>query len=567
MTSIGSSAFSHCSGLTSVTIGNSVTSIGSTAFYVCSSLTSVTIPNAVTTIGDWAFADCSGLISVTIGNSVTSIGTRAFKECSSLTAVHISDIAAWCGIAFGSGSNPLYYAHHLYLNEEEITNLNIPNGVTSIKDYAFGVCSGLTSVTIPNSVTDIGQEAFMNCSSLTSVTIPNSVTDIGQEAFYLCSSLTSVTIGNSVTSIGSYAFCGCSGMASLTIGSGVKNIGGRVFASCPDLTDVYCMAENVPSTSSDAFTGSYIEYAKLYVPTTSINAYKAKTPWKDFGTILSLVGTTYKLTYLVDDEVYKTYDMEYGAAITPEPAPTKEGYTFSGWSEIPETMPANDVTVKGYFTKNYDVGDLTNLLNCIMGRNGAGYNVLYDLNNDGELNIGDVILVIKLIHEHQASRPAMARRDSHESEWADLSRYTAAQFVLTAEDEAEIASICLADQLAASHRLSYEPIGNGRYSVVIYSTTNQLFTASDGALIEVAFADGGDRQLLTSDVILATPSGERLWLDSLPVAATTAITSPATAVSYDVINLNGQRLRIRNARPQELPRGIYIINGKKTVVR
>ena len=327
------------------------------------------------------------------------------------------------------------------------------------------------------------------------------------------------------------------------------------------------MAKSVPNTSSGAFRDSYIEYAKLHVPASSINAYKEASPWKDFGTILSLDGTTYKLTYLVDDEVYKTYDMEYGAAITPEPAPTKEGYTFSGWNGIPETMPANDVTVKGYFTKNYDVGDLANLLNCIMGRNGAGYDALYDLNNDGELNIGDVMLVIKRIHEHQASRPAMARRDGHGQEWADLSRYTAAQFVLTTGDEAEIADIRLAGQLAGSHRLSYEPMGSGRYSVVVYSTANQPFTAVDGTLIEVAFADGADRQLLTSDVILATSTGDRLWLDSLPVAATTAVTSPATAVSHDVINLNGQRLGVRNARLEGLPSGIYIINGKKTVVR
>ena len=187
VTSIGEEAFDNCDGLTSVTIGNSVTSIGDYAFFYCSGLTSVTIPNSVTSIGNRAFDGCSGLTSVTIGNGVTSIGWDAFYKCSGLTSVHISDIAAWCNIDFGIYySNPLGYAHHLYLNGEEVKDLVIPNGVTSIVESAFDGCSGLTSVTIPNSVTSIGDNAFSYCSGLTSVTIPNSVTSIGYSAFAIC---------------------------------------------------------------------------------------------------------------------------------------------------------------------------------------------------------------------------------------------------------------------------------------------------------------------------------------------------------------------------------------------
>ena len=136
VTSIGASAFRGCSGLTSVTIPNTVTSIGGDAFSGCSSLTSMTIPNSVTSIGDHAFADCSGL-----------------------------------------------------------TSLTIPNGVTSIREGAFQRCSGLTSVIIPNSVTTIEGWAFYLCSSLTSVTIPSSVTSIGNVAFWLCPNLTYVKVG------------------------------------------------------------------------------------------------------------------------------------------------------------------------------------------------------------------------------------------------------------------------------------------------------------------------------------------------------------------------------------
>ena len=139
VTSIGDRAFYDCYKLTSVTIPNSVTSIGNRAFQYCHGLTSVTIPNSVTSIGQSAFSGCSSLRSITIPNSVTSIGNCAFLNCSGLKKVIVKDIAAWCGIKFdGSYSNPLTYAKHLYSDEDtEITNLVIPNSVTSIGSQAF----------------------------------------------------------------------------------------------------------------------------------------------------------------------------------------------------------------------------------------------------------------------------------------------------------------------------------------------------------------------------------------------------------------------------------------------
>ena len=185
VTSIGNYAFYNCSGLTSVTIPNSVTKIGNEAFYNCSGLTSLTIPNSVTSIGRSAFSGCTGLTSVTVGNSVTAMGKQAFDRCDGLKSVHISDFAAWCNITFDvSSSNPLVYAHHLYINNEEVTNLTIPNSVTAIGGYAFCNCHGLTSVTIPNSVTTIGYAAFAYCAGLTDI---QSYPDPGQ-----------ITMGNNV---------------------------------------------------------------------------------------------------------------------------------------------------------------------------------------------------------------------------------------------------------------------------------------------------------------------------------------------------------------------------------
>ena len=164
----------------------------------------------VTGIGERAFYCCSSLKSVTICDSVTSIGGDAFYNCSSLTGVYIADIAKWCNISCSNYyANPLYYAKNLYFNGELVTDLVIPEGVTSIGSGAFSGCSSLKTVTIPDSVTSIGSAAFGHCNNLTSVTIGNGVSEIGYGAFRSCGSLASVIIGNGVTNMGSCSFADC----------------------------------------------------------------------------------------------------------------------------------------------------------------------------------------------------------------------------------------------------------------------------------------------------------------------------------------------------------------------
>ena len=281
------------------------------------------IGNGVEIIGALAFYDCSSLTSVTIGNNVKTIGHRSFWGCISLTSI------------------------------------KIPDSVTSLGACAFDHCSSLTSVVIGSSLRSIDDSAFYKCTGLTSITIPNNITTIGDYAFHGCTSLTSVFIPNSVSKIGMNCFEGCNGLKIVTLGSGLKILGSSAYANCPELTDVYCYAETVPSMINvytyipciDAFQGSYIEYAILHVPESSITAYKATEPWKGFKDIVKIMPT-FTLTYMVDGEVYISYQVEEGVSIIPEEEPTKDGYTFSGWNGIPETMPARDVTIVGTFVIN-----------------------------------------------------------------------------------------------------------------------------------------------------------------------------------------------------------------------
>ncbi len=301
VTSIRDRAFSRCTGLTSITIPNSVTSIGGGAFYGCTGLTSVVfnakrcetmgstsipvfqgcenlkeiiIGNEVELIPSLAFRDCSGLTSITIPNSVTSIGGGAFSGCTGLTSVTI-------------GNSVTSIGKSAFWDCTGLTSITIPNSVTSIGDAAFEYCTGLTSVTIGNSVTSIGEGAFKDCSGLTSITIPNSVTSIGEGAFKDCSGLTSITIPNSVTSIGVAAFSGCSGLTLIivdadnqyydsrdnsnaiiekstntlvvgckntTIPNSVTSIGKYAFEDCTGLTSI-TIPNSVTSIGKSAFSG------------------------------------------------------------------------------------------------------------------------------------------------------------------------------------------------------------------------------------------------------------------------------------------------------------------------
>lgn len=207
------------------------------------SVTNGGITYVVTSIGNYAFVACDGLLSVSIPNTVSSIGGAAFMGCGLVCTNYNGSITQWCNINFTDGSsNPILYSGNLFINNIEITDLIIPEGITEIKQYTFYGWRGLNSVTFPNSVSIIGKKAFALCDGLETLIIPG-VTSIRETAFRDCNGLITVILPNSIDSIGNYAFDHCKRLSSVTIPSTVAYIGAGAFAYCLRLSSV-----TIPST-------------------------------------------------------------------------------------------------------------------------------------------------------------------------------------------------------------------------------------------------------------------------------------------------------------------------------
>lgn len=438
-------------GCKNTAIPSDVVQIGTNAFSQCN-FTNIKIPNSITVIGKQAFYECKNLSEINIPSSVSIIMEEAFKECSALKKVVIEDLSAWCNIDFqvaaNDGTNPLSYAGHLYVGDTEITKVELPNTVTAIKTYAFDGFTAMKSITIPSSVQSIGRSAFNCCSGLTTISIPESVSTIGYAAFTWCTGLKTVTLPNSIVSIGDYSFAQCRELESITLsenltviptycffncsklksitipdhvskicqhsfydcnslqsiylGKGLNHIMDQAFQNCNNLTKVTCMAQDPPQSSYPRFNYS----ATLLVPASSVEGYRSHNQWGRFSKIEGIVPETYKLVYMVDDVVYKSYEIEVGTVIIPEVFPEKEKYRFSGWSDLPTTMPAHDVTVSGSFVLCGDVNndgvvnavDLVEMVNYTMDIPSNNFNkTAADLNEDNEINATDIEKVASII--------------------------------------------------------------------------------------------------------------------------------------------------------------------------
>jgi hypothetical protein len=231
---------------------NWVTTIGEAAFGGCGGLTKVSIPEGVSEIGEYAFDGCTSLTEIAVDN-----GNETY---SSINGV-LTDQRQTTLIKYPEGKTGNYnvpksirtLGDYAFANNMGLSNVTGAESVTKIGNAAFANCMNLTSISIPNSVISLGDSALSNC-GLTNLTIPDGVTTIGQWAVAFCRSLTNITIGNGVTDIGTMAFNGCDALKQIVMGNSVAKMGGSAFISCIQLKSV-CFLGNAPILGAGVFAG------------------------------------------------------------------------------------------------------------------------------------------------------------------------------------------------------------------------------------------------------------------------------------------------------------------------
>ena len=250
------------------------------------------------------------------------------------------------------------YAFYEWWNLKSVT---ISEGIEEIGSYAFKNCPNVTSLILPEGLEVIGERAFYGMRLLPELVLPSTLKIIDPVALGYLESIKTLVIPEGVEELGGAAFGHMNNLTRLELPGSLKFIGNSIVQGCSKLEQIFSHTDHPITVSSETFwdiENHTFSQATLYVPIGAKANYEAIPGWTKLAAIVESEdvrhGTVnkYKLTYMVDGAEYKSYEVEYGATITPEAAPTKEGYTFSGWSEIPATMPSHDVTVTGTFSVN-----------------------------------------------------------------------------------------------------------------------------------------------------------------------------------------------------------------------
>lgn len=390
-TSIGYLSFGYCDNLVSVNIRNGIASIGENAFSGCRNLENVVLPNSISEISPFCFSGCTSLKSIDIPYGVKRIGGNAFQGCTNLENVNIPNSVTEIGGDYDSYDD--WRKNHVFDGCTSLETIDIPSSVEYIGSFSFYGCSNLITVKLSENLKYISRQCFQDCRKLKTIVIGCNTKRISYGAFWNCSSLQEV-VCNAIEppiaettdwSIYQSSFKGVNlGAVNLyvpynSVESYKENAPWNCFRNIRAIGYFNVTLSSIGggqiNFKSDAIRNNTVSYEieakdglKLFfvsdeghsIDSTSVNglSYGKETTFSldslttDLIVTVNFIANSYTLTYVVDNEVYKTYTLEYGADITPEDEPKKTGYTFSGWSEIPSTMPAKDLTISGAFAIN-----------------------------------------------------------------------------------------------------------------------------------------------------------------------------------------------------------------------
>ena len=304
-TGVGSEAFSGCSSLKTVTLGDSIGSLGNKAFYQCTSLQEIVIPDSVRTVGECCFGGCSVMKNAIIGDGITAINNYAFSGCSSLLEISIPQATTTIGDYVFKGCSKLADV----IIEDRTTALNLgSNGSSAL----FADCP-LDSVYIGGKITynttsSKGYSPFYRNTSLRTVVITDREEQVYDNEFYGCTNLQNVTIGNGVKAIGNYAFSGCSSLEGFSFGSSMESIGDEAFSDCTNLTSITSHAAVPPTCGTQALDDINKWNCTLRVPIGYAAAYQAAEQWKEFFFIEDVVETSVHMPIL-NSQPTTVYDL------------------------------------------------------------------------------------------------------------------------------------------------------------------------------------------------------------------------------------------------------------------
>lgn len=607
-------------GCKNTVIPDGVTTIGTLAFCIVEDLATLRIPEGVKTIGVQAFYGCTGLKSIHVPSTLKDIGKEAFVNCLSLTDISVDsanpvfDSRDNCNAVIETATGTLVVGSN---------NTKIPAGVKHIGEAAFAAYVYMPSITIPEGIVSIGENAFWYCHGLTSVTLPSTIREIEEYAFEDCANLTAVysnieepfvinenvfTTYNTTTLYVPYLTKDkYNGLASWNRFSNIIEMAGgdvititansyeREYGTMnPDFKYTVSggKADGTAVVTCEATAKSPVGTYKIIISkgdvansdVTLVNGALTIKPAKltikagDYTKYQGNENPEFTLTYtgFKNGEteavltkkpiVTTTADWNspvgiYNVFVSGAEAQNYEINYVTGTLTI-EKRPKGDLDAKGYT----DVTDVVAAINHVLGERTLNYDKkeLLDMNNDGELNVGDIILLVKAILEqgNHFEIPTLARGDA---ETIDLTQYTAMQLTVNVPSGARIRDIRLAGDNNSSHSLMYQQTDNEHYTVVVYSMSNQKFKPVNGCLLEVDMEGNGEP--MTADVLLATPSGERAFISTLPIGTSTGITEVSVnqLATGNVYDLRGNKVLDSGVSMKQLTKGVYIMNGKKII--
>ena len=520
---------------------------------------SVTIPATagdyrVVAVAKWAFNGCKGVTSIHIPASVTSLADNFLGSCRKLTSLTVA------------ADNPVYNSP---ANSNAIVKTDsktlvaacnstlLPEGIETIGSYAFAYCDAFETLDFPDGVSVFSDNAYdrctvrqiavgglkqigfglgaFNCSKVETVYIRQAdgtvsmfcngtmwryafLPDFPAPAFTTYDIPEEVRFGSkvyTVTSLGSHALYNCSQLTAITIPATITAIEGKyAFSKCTVLRTITSHIKNPFAIDSEVFVDEVYAEATLYVPAGTKSKYEATDGWKNFKNIVEMAS-------------------EKG-----------------------------DIGGKGYT----DVTDVVAAINHILGEQPLEESdaAVVDMNSDGEVNVADIILLVKMILEQGNNvQTVQAARSSRQA--VDLTKFTAMQLSIDVPTGSSLNSIRLAGRSSDTHQLMYQQTADGSYIVVVWSMDNQDFSPADGQLIEVSVEGGGEAA--ARSVLLADRTGGRMTLDCLPVGTVTGIGTISTdgTATADVYDLRGNKVLQKGGLLKQLPKGVYVINGKKVI--